>query len=368
MAASSSSVEQGLGAHVRRALMQRSNAMIQFQRIMAFCCALLLAVSGFGAKAQQVATDAAARRALGDLAVTAYASDGGGKLALGDYATIAALDRVLKGESDAALVARGVHTLRATELELTFTPLVWDGLVLITHLKNPVRNIGLRQLRDVYAGKIKNWKELGGTDAPINLYSVAGPLDGVEYELRRALYGYGHVPIAAGRWYLNTGSLEAAVALDANAIAVSSLSNAFANKQIKMLNLEGVVPSRVAVRRGEYLLAMPIYLVSRTVPENPHAARLQRLISAESLTRSLHARKLTPIRDASLLTKVFDHRREQLLAILAVPPEQPLSPDLLAPQEIEPRPGTETAVSGNNASMAPAAPETEIDAPASTRH
>lgn len=346
--------------------MQRLNAMIPATRIMAFCCALVMALSGPNALAQKIATDAAAKRALGDLAANAYAGDGGGKLVLGDYATIAAIDRVLKGEADAALVARGVHKLRPTELDLTFTPLVWDGLVLVTHLKNPVRNIGLRQLRDVYAGKIKNWKELGGADAAINLYSVAGPLDGVEYELRRALYGYGHVPVAAGRWYLNTVSLEAAVALDVNAIAVSSLSNAFANKQIKMLSLEGVTPSRVAVRRGEYLLAMPIYLVSRTVPENTHAARLQRLISAESLTRPLHARKLTPIRDASLLTKVFDHRREQLLAILAVPPEQPLTPELLTPQEIEPRPPSQTAASGADKPAEPA-PEAEVDVPASTR-
>lgn len=352
-----------VGAFVRRCLMPQMNAMIRTQSIMAFCCALLLGLS-LSAQAQQIATDAAARRALGDLAVQAYASDGGGKLALGDYATIAALDRVLKGESDAALVARGVHKLRPAELGLTFTPLVWDGLVVITHPKNPVLNIGLRQLRDVYAGKITNWKDLGGKDAAINLYSVAGPLDGVEYELRRSLYGFGHVPVAAGRWYLNTVSLEAAVALDANALAVSSLSNAFANKQVKLLSLEGVVPSRVKVRRGEYLLAMPIYLVTRTDPVNPHAARLQRLISAESLTRSLHARKLTPIRDASLLTKVYDHRREQLLAILAVPPEQPLAPELLAPQEIEPRPASQMAAMPSSASSpAAASAEPEIDAP-----
>ncbi|MBK8283809.1 MAG: substrate-binding domain-containing protein [Ahniella sp.] len=312
--------------------------MMRTRAVVALLFVVLTGMQTLPAAAQHIATDAAARRAMGDLAESGYAGDGGGALTLGDYATIAAIDRVFKGESDAALVARGVHKLRAEELALTFTPIAWDGLVLITHPANPVQSIGLRQLRDVYAGKIKNWRELGGADAPINLYSVAGPLDGVEFELRRALFGFGHVPVAAGRWYLNTVSLEAAVALDRHAIAVSALSNVHANKQIKMLKLEGVAPTRVAVRRGEYLLAAPVYLVERTEQAPASVARLRRVLSNESLARSLRSRKLTPIRDATMLTRVFESRREQLLAILAVPLELPLAGELLVPKEIEPRP------------------------------
>ena len=319
------------------AVMSHFNAMMRNAAVMALSF-LWCSLVALPASAQHIATDAAARRALGDLAQTGYAGDGGAALTLGDYATIAAIDRVFKGESEAALVGRGAHKLRAEELALTFTPIAWDGLVLITHPANPLKSIGLRQLRDVYAGKIKNWRELGGADAPINLYSVAGPLDGVEFELRRSLFGFGHVPVAAGRWYLNTVSLEAAVALDRHAIAVSALSNVHANRQVKMLQLEGVAPTRVAVRRGEYLLAAPVYLVERTEQPPASAARLRRVLSNEALARSLRSRKLTPIRDATLLKAVFESRREQLLAILAVPLEMPLASELLVPREIEPIP------------------------------
>jgi len=316
--------------------MRSRHATNRLNAFVALLFVWLVTVAG-SSSAQDIATDAAARRALGDIAAKAYGVDGGGALKLGDYATIAALDRVVKGESDAALVARGVHKLRTDELGLTFTPVAWDGLVLVTHVANPVRTIGLRQLRDVYAGKITNWRDLGGPDAPINVYSVAGPLDGVEYELRRALFGFGHVPIVSGRWYLNTVSLEAAVALDRHAIAVSTLSNVFASKQVRMLAVEGVVPTRVAVRRGEYLLAAPVYLVERTETPPQTAARLRRVLMDEALARTFRARKLTPIRDATILTRVFDSRRTQLLAILAVPNEVPLEPALLTPNEVEPR-------------------------------
>lgn len=46
-----------------------------------------------------------------------------------------------------------------------------DGLAVIVNLNNPVKSLSVQQLRDIYAGRITNWKDVGGADWPIALYS-----------------------------------------------------------------------------------------------------------------------------------------------------------------------------------------------------
>jgi hypothetical protein len=46
-----------------------------------------------------------------------------------------------------------------------------DGLSVYVHEDNPVTELTLQQLDDVFTGKVTNWKDLGGNNAPITLYS-----------------------------------------------------------------------------------------------------------------------------------------------------------------------------------------------------
>jgi phosphate transport system substrate-binding protein len=51
------------------------------------------------------------------------------------------------------------------------TPVALDALVFITHPNNRVKSVTQKQLQDIYTGKIKNWKDVGGSDAPITPYA-----------------------------------------------------------------------------------------------------------------------------------------------------------------------------------------------------
>ena len=67
-------------------------------------------------------------------------------------------------------------------------PVAWDALVVFVNKNNPVDNITFQQLRDIYLGKIKNWKQLGGNDAPIELYARRGKLSGVGRTIRELVF------------------------------------------------------------------------------------------------------------------------------------------------------------------------------------
>lgn len=206
--------------------------------------------------------DIATSRSLMQPLSAAWQKAGHPAIKLEPFSTISGIDATLEGKADLAGSARPAFPKREQEAGLIFVPVAWDALVLIVHRNNPVRNVSLGQLHDIYYGKIKNWKALGGPDEPINLYSVASPLDGIEFSLRRYLFRRGNQPIAAPRLYINTSQLEAAVAIDPQGLAVSTLSGIRDNKQLAGLSVEGVSPSLEHVADGSYPLYHPLYLAA----------------------------------------------------------------------------------------------------------
>ena len=57
--------------------------------------------------------------------------------------------------------------LEAANVQLEQKPIGVDALVFIVNEDNPVTDLTQQQLRDIYAGKITNWKDVGGQDLDI---------------------------------------------------------------------------------------------------------------------------------------------------------------------------------------------------------
>lgn len=221
--------------------------------------------------------DHATGRAIMEDLAKEYARQKKGKISLQPFSTLSGLDAVAQGTADFGTAARDKYARRAEEANLDFTPVVLDAAVLITHPQNPVQSLTLKQIYDIYYGRITNWKDLGGPDKPINLYSIASPLDGVEYSLRALVYRNGDQRIAAPRLYLNTTKLEEAVTLDPAGLGLSTLANTHANKKVKALAVEGVAPSTQTVVDGSYPLFITLYAVTR--PDSPKKAAVDRFLA-----------------------------------------------------------------------------------------
>ncbi len=207
-----------------------------------------------------------------------------GKITAQAFSTVSGIDAVIAGSADVAGSARPMHSSREEEAGLVFDPIALDAVVAITHPGNPVTNLSLTQIRQLYLGRIKNWSELGGKDMPINLYSIAAPLDGIEQSVRALLFKSPNQRIAAPRLYMNTSKLEEGVAIDPAGLGLSSLSNAYANKGVKMLAVEGVNPSTQSIANGSYPLYNTLYVVHRQ--DNPNAEAVTAFLD---FLRSAHA-------------------------------------------------------------------------------
>lgn len=141
-------------------------------------------------------------------------------------------------------------------------PVAWDALVVVTHNDNPVDNITFEQLKDLYLGKITNWKELGGNDAPIELYARRGKLSGVGRTLRELVFNNFDQEFETDNLMKSSGPVESAVEKSPHAIAVTGISSA-KKRDFKILKLNDFEPSYEHIKSGEYVLYRPLYLVTQ---------------------------------------------------------------------------------------------------------
>ncbi len=152
-----------------------------------------------------------------------------------------------------------------SELYASLHPVAWDALAIIAHPSNPVNNLSMQQIRDIYTGKITNWKQLGGRDAQINLYIRRGKISGVGYAIRQYIFKDSGMEFSSSHIVKSSGPLEKACEKDPNAMAITGISSA-RKRKVKILDFDGKSPTYENVKNGGYGLYRPLYLVTSPRP------------------------------------------------------------------------------------------------------
>lgn len=197
--------------------------------------------------------------------VDAYKKKTGIKINLeGGGATRGIVD-VASGKADMGGTCRHA-TLRDEEKGVKLIPVGWDALVVITHPSNNVKGLKLEQLKDIYIGKIKNWKEVGGSDQKIMVVERTSKISGVGLIFREVVFNNPDQDVTPdAKLVEESAGVESAVEKETSAIAITGISSAH-KRNIKLLDINGKTPTRDNIANGSYLLYRPLYLVVRTKP------------------------------------------------------------------------------------------------------
>lgn len=192
--------------------------------------------------------------------------------------------------------AFGSHPL---ERRVRMDPVAWDALVVMVHKDNPVNNITLPQLRQVYLGKITNWKQLGGNDAPIELLVRKGKISGVGRTVRELIFAnYDQEFAKTAKVVKSTGPLEKAIeSTSINGIGISGVSSA-RKRKVKLLKLEGKDPSYENVQSGDYLLYRPLYLVTHLENSDKDVKRFSQFVHSGEGRKIMRSVGTVPYEDA----------------------------------------------------------------------
>lgn len=136
-----------------------------------------------------------------------------------------------------------------------------DGLSVYVHESNPVSQLSIEQLAGVFTGKIRNWKELGGADSPIVLYSRENSSGTYEFFKEHVLGGKDFA--AAAQTLQGTAQILSAVSKDTHAIGYGGAAYGKGAKALKISkesNGEAIEPNESNVLSGKYPIARNLYI------------------------------------------------------------------------------------------------------------
>ena len=151
-----------------------------------------------------------------------------------------------------------------------------DGIALIVNPSNTVAALTTDQIRGIFNGVVKNWKELGGEDGPITVVSResgSGTRSSFEQIVRDVRLANSAVIQDSN------GTIRETVAQDPRAIGY--LSHGLVNEKIKALPVDGVACAEDAIVAGRYPLVRPVFLLTKGTPSATCQAFLNYVLSAE---------------------------------------------------------------------------------------
>lgn len=153
------------------------------------------------------------------------------------------------------------HLIEDEGKEVKLTIAAYDALVFIVHKSNPVNNVTKAQVINIFEGKIKNWKELGGEDKPIIVVERHEETDGARLMLNDKL---GHkIKLTDSAIKVQSSSeVEKETEKNPYAFGVTGSSSAF-QRELKFLSYNGVSPNKENYLNGKYPLIRPLYLATK---------------------------------------------------------------------------------------------------------
>jgi len=136
-----------------------------------------------------------------------------------------------------------------------------DGLSVYVNPENSLKELTLDQLKDIFTGKVKNWKEVGGADAPITVYSRENSSGTYEFFKEHVLKGQDFA--ASAQTMPGTAAIVQAVVKDKNGIGYGGAAYGGSSKLVSLKKNEtspAVNPTEENVLAGTYPIWRYLYV------------------------------------------------------------------------------------------------------------
>lgn len=157
-----------------------------------------------------------------------------------------------------------------------------DGLSVYVHSDNPVQELTLEQLEGIFTGKIRNWKEVGGPDAPIILYSRENSSGTYEFFKEHVLKGKDFA--ANAQTMPGTAAVLQSVAKEKNGIGYGGAAYGVGAKHLNIRKTsaeEAVEPTEENVVNGKYPISRYLYIYVNPALEKGEVAAYLKWIRSD---------------------------------------------------------------------------------------
>ncbi len=157
-----------------------------------------------------------------------------------------------------------------------------DGIAVYVSERNPVGKLTVEQTRKIFKGEITNWKDVGGSDASIVLYSRENNSGTYEFFKEHVLAKQDFAPQT--QHMVGTGALVNAIAKDPHGIGFGGIAYATGVKAIALAfdeKSEYVLPKEEAILTGKYPVSRLLYFYLKERPQGDIKKFIDWVISKE---------------------------------------------------------------------------------------
>jgi phosphate transport system substrate-binding protein len=194
---------------------------------------------------------------------------------------------LINGTTDLANSSRNMKKEESEKVEKAFgqpaveTTVAKDGVAIYVNEANPLSQITPAQLKAIYQGDTTNWKEVGGPDAPIVLYSRENSSGTYVFFKEHVLQGADYA--ASAQTLPGTAAVVNAISKEKNGIGYGGAAYAKGIKELKVVGKDGTAYSASAenVKSGKYPLSRGLFVYTRGKPAGEAKEFIDYCLSAE---------------------------------------------------------------------------------------
>ncbi len=188
------------------------------------------------------------------------------------------IEQVAKGLVQIGNAGRPLKPAEEQKYKLKTFPFAIDGVAAVVHPSSKISGLSKSQLKDIFQGKITNWKDLGGKDASINLYTRE---DGSGTRDCFVSKGLDKSQVIKSAIVINSnGAMKTAVAQDENALGYVSIGHLDAS--IKALKLDNIAASQENALDMVYPVVRLLYMNTKGEPTGLTKAFVDYILSPEA--------------------------------------------------------------------------------------
>ena len=192
-----------------------------------------------------------------------------------------AYQRLINGEVDLIFAvqpsAEQIAAAKAKGLALQLTPVAKEAFVFLVNTQNPVSNLSVQQIREIYSGRIDNWRAVGGENAGILAFQRPPGSGSQSTMLAKVMQGtpmkdplreqalvetMAKAVERVGTRVADYRNYQPAIGYSFRYYATEMVRN----NNVRLLSIDGVAPTAANIRSGRYPFTVDVYMVTVRTP------------------------------------------------------------------------------------------------------
>jgi phosphate transport system substrate-binding protein len=184
----------------------------------------------------------------------------------------------ISGTNDGTFdIGAASRELKSSEPALVTHLLARDGIAVITNSGNSISGLTKAQVKDIYAGNITNWNEVGGPDQ--NIIVISREEGSGTRSAFEELVMSGVLITADAILQSSTGTVKTAVS--STPYSIGYISMGYLDSTVKSLSIDGVAGTVENAKNGTYPVIRPLYFLTKSQPTGEVKNFIDFCLSAE---------------------------------------------------------------------------------------